>query len=130
MKRENNNDSKREKRYSLFSNYCYAYGIVWKYRRYLLLMDLGKVIFSVEAALVGVLIPAAVIGALEQGADMDMFVKTMMVIFGLAVIVYSINGFFEGTRFRYIDLRCSTTVMMLYESSIHADYQWLEREDV
>ncbi len=130
MKRENNNDSKREKRYSLFSNYCYAYGIVWKYRRYLLLMDLGKVIFSVAAALVGVLIPAAVIGALEQGADMDMFVKTMMVIFGLAVIVYSINGFFEGTRFRYIDLRCSTTVMMLYESSIHADYQWLEREDV
>lgn len=130
MKRERTKDPKREKRYSLFSNYRYAYGIVWRNRRYLLLMDLGKVIFSVAAALVGVLIPAAVIGALEQGADIGTFIKTMMVIFGLAVIVYGINGFFEGARFRYIDLRCSTTLMMLYESSVHADYQWLEREDV
>ena len=127
MNEENCTDWKRK--YSIWSTYRFVYGMIWKYEKKILAVGTGKILTSVGAQVMGVVIPAAVIAVLEKGGGMGQYLFSMLGLFLVSAAVYGAQSYFNGIEMLMLVFRTKHYVTMLMREICEADYEWMERKE-
>lgn len=127
MNEENCTDWKRK--YSIWSTYRFVYGMIWKYEKKILAVGTGKILTSIGAQVMGVVIPAAVIAVLEKGGGMGQYLFSMLGLFLISAAVYGAQSYFNGIEMLLAVFRAKHCATMLIREVCEADYQWMERKE-
>ncbi len=121
---------KEKKKYSLWSNYKYVYGTVWRTYKSAIGYPIAIAVLDVAAALIAVALPAIVVYCLKQQMKMEQIVVVLGGSFLLAGVVNGLRSFC-GQRGRSInsEVRIDGPTMQLVKKELKVDYELLERED-
>lgn len=118
-----------KRKYSIWSTYRFVYGMIWKYEKKILAVGTGKILTSIGAQVMGVVIPAAVIAVLEKGGGMGQYLFSMLGLFLVSAAVYGAQSYFNGIEMLVTVFRAKHGMTMLMREVCEADYQWMERKE-
>lgn len=118
-----------KRKYSIWSTYRFVYGMIWKYEKKILAVGTGKILTSIGAQVMGVVIPAAVIAVLEKGGGMGQYLFSMLGLFLVSAAVYGAQSYFNGIEMLVTVFRAKHCATMLMREVCEADYQWMERKE-
>lgn len=101
------------KHYSIWSNYRFAYGPLWKKKKKIILSTLAEAVFFVFVPVAGTVVTAAIVGALEQGAVMRRLVYMILLTFAGYGVLNMIKVYLENRGWlQYIEARVELFVML------------------
>lgn len=112
-----------KRKYSIWSTYRFVYGMIWKYEKKILAVGTGKILTSIGAQVMGVVIPAAVIAVLEKGGGMGQYLFSMLGLFLVSAAVYGAQSYFNGIEMLVTVFRAKHGMTMLMREVCEADYQ-------
>lgn len=120
-----------EKKYSIWSHYRFMYKRLWKYDWKLVISSILESVLNAVKPFVAVLLPAFIIGLLEEGVDTKTLVISCLVVFVGAGMIYAIADALEQPNWtRYIFVRLDKFWTELFLKSVYMDYALYETEEV
>lgn len=120
-----------EKKYSIWSHYRFMYERLWGYDYKLVLLSVLESIFKAVKPFIAVLLPAFIIGLLEQGVDTKNLVIHCFIMFLCSGIIYGIADYLEQPNWtNYIFVRLDKFWTEIFHKSAHMDYALYEKEEV
>lgn len=120
-----------KKKYSILSHYRFLYGRLWKYDYELMLLSILESVLRAIKPFIAVLLPAFIIGLLEQGIEVKGLVVNCFVMFLGAGLIYGIADYLEQPNWtNYIFVRLDKFWMETFLKSTNMDYALYETEEV
>lgn len=100
------------KHYSIWSNYRFAYGPLWKKKKKILMSTFAEAVFYVFVPIAGTAVTSAIVGALEQGFAMRRLVCMILLAFAGYGVLNMIKAYLENRGWlQYIEARTELFVM-------------------
>ncbi len=122
---------KEKKKYSLWSNYKFVYGMAWKANKKTVLYPFLRAGLEIASALMVVVLPAVVVYCLEQKMKMGEIAFVLLGSFILAGLLNAAKSYCEPVG------RCFNTTMRaggvlpdLIVKTLKIDYEMLEKEEI
>ena len=121
---------KEKKKYSLWSNYKYVYGTVWRTYKTAFFYPVAKAVCDVITTLMAVALPAIVVYCLEKQLSMKQITVILGGSFLLAGAVNFLKSYcYHQGREVHTEIRLDGPTMQLAQKELRVDYELLERED-
>lgn len=119
------------KHYSIWSNYRFAYGPLWKKKKKIIFSTLAEAVFFVFVPVVGTAVTAAIVGALEQGFAMRRLVYMILLAFAGYGVLNMIKVYLENRGWlQYIEARVELFVMLPVEKDLSISMEQYEDVEV
>jgi len=121
---------KEKKKYSLWSNYKYVYGTVWRTYKSAFFYPVAKAVCDVITTLMAVALPAIVVYCLEKQLSMKQIILVLGGSFLFAGAVNFLKSYcYHQGREVHTEIRLDGPTMQLAQKELRVDYELLERED-
>lgn len=119
------------KQYSIWSNYQYAYGPLWKKKKKVALSTLAEAVFYVFVPIVGMAVTSMIIGSLERGISMRNLVFQVLMAFAGYGILNMVKGYLEARGdMQYIEVRTELFIMDQIEKDLTISMEQYEDHEV
>lgn len=119
------------KKFSIFQNYAYLFHSIWNYNKKFFIYSGMEVIFSVLAPFGGVLIPAVIIGLLEQGGTFKNLIFYSFIAFFVFGILSGLQSYLtRRNSFQYLEYRMGYQTAKLIHKCLTMDYEQIENEEI
>lgn len=120
-----------KKKYSVWNQYCYMYKHLWKYSHKLVFHSILEIITNAIQPLTAVLLPAMIVGLLEQKCDIKILCIACVIAFGTVGLLHAAATYLnEKNWYKYVYYRMEVPYVALLKKSITLDYALYEQDDV
>ena len=94
------------KQYSIWSNYRFAYGPLWRKKKKIVFCTLAEAVLSVLVPIAGTAITAAIVGSLKPGVRMGKLAVMILAVFLGYSVLNMLKVYFEARgNPQYIEVR-------------------------
>lgn len=119
------------KHYSIWSNYRYTYGALWKKKKKIAFCTIAEAICYVFVPVVGMMITAMIIGSLEQGISFPKLVLLVLAAFAGYGILNIVKEYLEARGdYHYIEVRFELFLMDRIEKDLTVSMEQYEDTEV
>ncbi len=120
-----------KKKYSVFNQYSYMYRHLWEYSPKLVLHTILEIITNSLLPLTSALLPAMIVGLLENQCDLKALCLVCLAAFGSVGLLHAAATFLKRkNHYMHIFYRVENPYLISLKKSITLDYVLYEQEDV
>lgn len=115
--------------YSIWSNFKFEYGVLWKHKKRILLSTIAEACFAVAIPIAGTAITSMIVSLLEQETERGALIGFIFLIFMGYGILNMGNSFFKGRgRLQYIEARTELFISRFIKKIMEISLEQYEEE--
>lgn len=115
------------KHYSIWSNYRFAYGPLWKKKKKIIFSTLAEAVFFVFVPIAGMAVTSTIVGALDAGTAMRRLVYMILLAFAGYGMLNMIKVYLENRGWlQYIEARIELFIMLPIEKDLSISMEQYE----
>lgn len=119
-----------KKKYSIWNNYSYLYKRLWEYDTKLFLFNIAEIVTNSLLPLTSAILPALIVGLLENKCDTQTLVITCLIAFSLVGILNATATYLQNRNWLfYIFLRLEKFWGTLLKKAMNLDYALYEQDE-
>ncbi len=119
------------KQYSIWSNYRFAYGPLWRKKKKIVFCTLAEAVLSVLVPIAGTAITAAIVGSLKPGVRMGKLAVMILAVFLGYSVLNMLKVYFEARgNPQYIEVRTELFLLDLIRKDLTISEEQSEDADI